>query len=186
LRQVSDRDCAQVYRHNHPGTGERFDAARMRCAVDVDGLQPLSSGCFGDSGGPLVVGTNAAPVQLGVVSWGGDKCGADHSPSVFADVDRYRSFITDPAPTWGPTHHTTARITGSKTRTCTATARERGTTLGYEWKRGTHHSKLATVGEGRRYKPVKADAGHRLYCFVSASNDGGEILAGSASVMIAR
>ena len=81
LRQVSDADCAQVYKTNRPGTGERFNAARMRCAVDVDGKQPLNSGCFGDSGGALVVGTNEAPVQLGVVSWGGDRCGADHSPS---------------------------------------------------------------------------------------------------------
>ena len=101
LRQVSDADCAHVYRTNRPGTGERFNAARMLCAVDVDGRQPLSSGCFGDSGGPLIAGTNAAPIQLGVTSWGGDRCGADHSPSVFADVSRYRDFIPRPDPDVG-------------------------------------------------------------------------------------
>jgi secreted trypsin-like serine protease len=186
LRQVSDTDCAEVYRHNTPGTGEHFNAARMRCAVDEDGREPLSSGCFGDSGGPLVAGTNAAPVQLGIVSWGGDKCGADHSPSVFADVNRYRTFITDPTPTWGPTQHTTVKVSGSKTLTCSAAHRERGTTLSYAWKRSTGHSKLDTVGTGRRYKPTKSDAGHRLVCFANASNDGGEILAGSGSVMVGR
>ena len=109
LRQATLRQCLRrrlrggVYAHNHPGTGERFNAARMRCAVDVDGSEPLSSGCFGDSGGPLVVGPDSAPVQLGVVSWGGDKCGADHSPSVFADVDRYRDFILAASdPVWAP------------------------------------------------------------------------------------
>lgn len=105
---------------------------------------------------------------------------------MFADVNRYRSFITDPTPTWGPTQHASAKIKGSATLTCVASSRERGTTLSYEWKRGTHHSKLETVGKGRRYKPSKADAGHRTYCFVNASNRGGEIIAGTASVMIAR
>lgn len=186
LRQVSDDDCAQVYRRNHPGTGERFDAARMRCAVDVDGREPLSSGCFGDSGGPLIAGTNAAPVLLGVVSWGGDKCGADHSPSVFADVNRYRAFITDPDPTWGPTQHTSVKVSGAKTLTCSVARREPRTELSYTWKRSAGHSKLDTVGHGRRYKVAKSDAGRRMHCFVNASNDGGEILAGSASVMLVR
>jgi hypothetical protein len=33
---------------------------------------------------------------------------------------------------------------------------------------------------------TKADARHRMVCFVNASNDGGEILAGPAGVMSAR
>jgi hypothetical protein len=76
------------------GTG-RFNTARMLWAVDVDGLAPLSSGCNGDSGGPLYSGTPQAPVLLGVVSWGGSRCGADRLPSVFAEVARYRDFIAD-------------------------------------------------------------------------------------------
>jgi secreted trypsin-like serine protease len=58
----------------------------MRCSIAADGQEPLYSGCNGDSGGPLWTGTTA-PVQLGV-SWGGDRGGADHLPSVFADVAR--------------------------------------------------------------------------------------------------
>ena len=85
----------------------RADALRDR----PDGLEPLYSGCHGDSGGPLWFGTTAAPVQLGVVSWGGD-CGADHRPSVFADVALYRNFITDPTPTWAPTNTGRVRIAG--------------------------------------------------------------------------
>jgi D-alanyl-D-alanine carboxypeptidase len=34
-------------------------------------------------------------VLLGVVSWAGARCGADHLPSVFAQVSRYRTFIAD-------------------------------------------------------------------------------------------
>jgi secreted trypsin-like serine protease len=59
LRPITDRACARAFRH-HPGNaGERFDAARMLCATDVDGLAPLSSGCNGDIGGPLYAGTPA-------------------------------------------------------------------------------------------------------------------------------
>ncbi|HEY6888503.1 MAG TPA: serine protease [Solirubrobacter sp.] len=150
LRQVGDSDCAKVYARNHPGTGERFNAARMLCAVDPDGKQPLSSGCFGDSGGPLIAGTT----QLGVVSWGGDKCGADHSPSVFAEVARYRDFILDPTPAWGPSHRTTVRLAGKR---CHAATREPGTKLRYEITR----------------------RGHRVTCNAYASNDGGELLVGT-------
>jgi secreted trypsin-like serine protease len=162
LRQVSDADCARVYETNTPGTGEHFNAARMRCAVDVDGRQPLSSGCFGDSGGALIVGTNQAPVQLGVVSWGGDRCGADHSPSVFADTLRYRGFILDPAPTWGPTQRSAVTIKRSKALRCSVATREPGTKISYVWKH----------------------RGHRRQCFAYASNDGGEILVGTATVTV--
>ncbi len=190
LRQVSDSDCARVYRTNRPGTGERFDAARMRCAIDVDGLRPLNSGCFGDSGGPLIAGPNTAPVQLGVTSWGGDRCGADHSPSVFADVTRYREFILDATPTWGPTQHYTAGISGSaragNTLECSTSGRERGTQRSYEWKRRSRHARLETVGSSSRHKVLKSDVGRRLICFVTAYNDGGEILAGTDGVMVAR
>ena len=129
LRQITDAECAKAFKGRTPGTGETFDAARMRCAIDPDGREPLSSGCFGDSGGPLIAGTNAAPVQIGVVSWGGDKCGADHSPSVFADVERYRSFISDPDPTWAPTRKRAVKIKRSgSTLTCTVDGpREPGT-----------------------------------------------------------
>lgn len=96
LRQMKDADCAKAFEHNHPATGERFNAPRMLCGIDVDGKEPLSSGCFGDSGGPFIQGTTL----IGVVSWGGDRCGADHSPSVFADVAHYRSFITSSNPGW--------------------------------------------------------------------------------------
>jgi hypothetical protein len=67
LRPMSDKQCAAAWKHRSGNAGEHFDAARMLCAIDVDGLEPLSSGCNGDSGGPLYSGTAAAPVLLGVV-----------------------------------------------------------------------------------------------------------------------
>src|SRR4051794_20385519 len=82
LRSIGDAACGRLFQTYKNPTGERFDP-RMRCSIDADGLEPLYSGCFGDSGGPLWTGAPDAPIQLGVVSWGGD-CGADHRPSVFA------------------------------------------------------------------------------------------------------
>ena len=114
LRPISDQQCAAAWKHRRGNAGERFDAARMLCAIDVDGLEPLSSGCNGDSGGPLYTGTAAAPVLLGVVSWGSTRCGADHTPSVFAEVARYRDFITDPSPTWAPAPTSAPTITGAR------------------------------------------------------------------------
>jgi Trypsin len=111
---MGDKQCAAVWKHRRGNGGERFDPARMLCAIDVDGLEPLSSGCNGDSGGPLYAGTAAAPVLLGLVSWGGTRCGADHTPSVFAEVARYRDFITDPSPTWAPAPTSAAKVTGSR------------------------------------------------------------------------
>jgi Trypsin len=114
LRPMGDKQCAAVWKHRRGNGGERFDPARMLCAIDVDGLEPLSSGCNGDSSGPLYAGTAAAPVLLGLVSWGGTRCGADHTPSVFAEVARYRDFITDPSPTWAPAPTSAAKVTGSR------------------------------------------------------------------------
>ena len=99
LRQLSDAACAKAFRHNRPGRASASTPHACAARIDVDGREPLSSGCFGDSGGPLRRHATRARA-LGVVSWGGDRCGADHSPSVFADVARYRAFITSAAPRW--------------------------------------------------------------------------------------
>jgi hypothetical protein len=86
LRTISDKECAKDFKHERGNGGERFDAKRMVCAIDVDGKSSLSSGCNGDSGGPLYTGSDAAPALIGVVSFGGSRCGADLLPSVFAEV----------------------------------------------------------------------------------------------------
>src|SRR4051794_38218213 len=177
LRTISDADCGRAFKGYRAADGERFDAARMRCAIDVDGRAPLSSGCNGDSGGPLVAAGNDAPVLLGVVSWGGDRCGADHLPSVFADVERYRAFITDPAPVWAPARHVPVRVSGRARLTCAlAAAREPGTRLDYVWKRLPRWGRPVEIARGRHYTPGGRDG--RVACFVYASNGGGQILAG--------
>ena len=130
LRPMSDKQCAASWKHRRGNAGERFDAARMLCAIDVDGVEPLSSGCNGDSGGPLYTGTAAAPVLLGVVSWGSTRCGADHTPSVFAEVARYRDFITDPSPTWAPAPTSAPKITGGAGSAASSPAPSRATPRG--------------------------------------------------------
>ncbi len=100
---------------------------------------------------------------------------------MFADVNRYRAFITDPNPVWAPTHKTAVKIRGKHTLTCRAASREHGTRLEYVWKRLPRSGLPIDTGKtGRTYKPSTHG---RVGCFVYASNDGGEILAGIASVV---
>ena len=177
LRPISDQQCAAAWKHRRGNAGERFDAARMLCAIDVDGLEPVSSGCNGDSGGPLYMGTADAPVLLGVVSWGSTRCGADHTPSVFAEVARYRDFITDPSPTWAPAPTSAPTITGAPRLgarlTCAVDGyTARPTKVDVQWQRQGGR-KPKNVGHARTYKVTRADAGHPLVCTVTASNDGG-------------
>jgi secreted trypsin-like serine protease len=189
LRPISDAACARAWSHHEGNGGESFDAARMLCATDVDGVAPLSSGCNGDSGGPLYTGTTAAPIVLGLVSWGGSKCGADHLPSVFADAARYRDFILDPSPTWAPLTANPAKVTGTRRVGAKLTCRTSGftgrpTKLTYQWQRQGGR-KVVVVSHARTYTVRKADAGHPLVCAVEASNDGGIVTVPFATASIA-
>ncbi len=196
LRTIDDAACAKAFKGYKPADGERFDA-RMRCSIDADGMAPLYSGCNGDSGGPLWTGPATAPVQLGVVSWGGNRCGADHLPSVFADVARYREFITDPSPTWAPTKTgATVRIAGTRrvgrTLTCKVSGytAQPGVEISRSWAivgagRG-HFGAPKVVAHGRTYKVGKAARGRHVACFAEAANDGGYIQIGLANTAVKR
>jgi hypothetical protein len=195
LRTLDDSACTKAFRGYRGSTGEHFDP-RMRCSIDADGRPPLSSGCNGDSGGPLWTGTPAHPVQLGVVSWGGDRCGADHLPSVFADVARYRSFIADPSPTWAPARtgahvHISGTPRAGRTLRCATRGYvpEAGARLGYSWivvGGGAHFGQPKPVGRGRTYTPARSDRGHHVACIADASNDGGYVDIGTASTLVRR
>ncbi len=45
-----------------------------------------ASSCFGDSGGPLVADLPGGRYLVGVVSFGGNRCGDPRAPSVYARV----------------------------------------------------------------------------------------------------
>jgi trypsin len=198
LRSLTDAECERAFRGYRPADGERY-LRRMRCSIDADGKAPLHSGCNGDSGGPLWTGTPEAPVQLGVVSWGGDRCGADHLPSVFADVARSRGFILDPSPIWAPTRTGSVVVRGTaragRTLTCAAAGYvpEAGARVAYEWRalpRGGAFGPDGTLkpqrplGEGRRHTIRRREVGGRIACFVTASNEGGSVGVGVASRLV--
>jgi hypothetical protein len=196
LKTIDDAACAKAFKGYRPSDGERFDA-RMRCSIDADGKAPLYSGCNGDSGGPLWTGTAQAPVQLGVVSWGGDRCGADHLPSVFADVARYRAFIRDPSPTWAPTRAgATVRVSGTRRvgrrLTCSVTnyTPERGVKVALSWvivgAGSGHFGAPKVVGHGRTYKIARAARGRHVACMADATNAGGYIQVGMANTSVKR
>jgi secreted trypsin-like serine protease len=187
LRTMSDRACAKAFRHARGNAGERFDGSRMICAIDPDGRAPLSSGCNGDSGGPLMAGSYDAPRVLGVVSWGGAGCGADHLPSVFAEVARYRSFILSANPVLAPqtTGVATVRRKGRRL-TCVAPAfTNRPTKVAITWQR-RRSGPTRTIGHHRTYKLRKRDRGQLLSCVVEGSNDGGHAAAQALPLRIAR
>ena len=190
LRVMSDADCARKYRRARGNGGERFDAARMLCGIDADGAAPLFSGCNGDSGGPFYSGTPAVPVVHGVVSWGGLRCGADHLPSVFTDVSRFRAFVTDPTPAWAPTTTGTAVATLKGARrvggrlTCVPPRFGNGATrFTTTWLR-VDRGRQGTAARTKTYRVRRADRGHRINCRVTASNAGGyvSVIAGGALI----
>ena len=144
---LSDAECARAYKKVRGNDGERFNAARMVCAGDVNGRAPLSSGCNGDSGGPLYA---EGPVLLGIVSWGSVKCGADGTPSVFAQADRYSELHRRPGPGLGcrrPTAAATVKRSKGRLRCSPPVYTERVDKLAYTWLDGGR-----TVGSGRTFK----------------------------------
>lgn len=177
LRTISDAACAKKFARAHGNGGERFVATRMLCAIDVDGKAPLSSGCEGDSGGPLYAGSPAAPALLGVVSWGGSRCGADHLPSVFAEVRHYVGFVTDPDPVWASVPLSPATISGvpkvGSKLTCGVSGYSAPPTkVEVTWKvpRG---GRQPTVGRSPIYRVRRSDAGRQVICVLEARNAGG-------------
>ncbi|XP_066247805.1 trypsin-7-like [Euwallacea similis] len=61
---------------------------RMFCAGYKEGGKDT---CSGDSGGPLT----ANGYQLGITSWGSDRCAQSGSPGVFTKVAYFREYIDD-------------------------------------------------------------------------------------------
>lgn len=177
LRPIDDPACDRAYRGKRGNGNERFFAGRMICAIDRDGRAPLSSGCNGDSGGPLLVGPAAAPRLIGVVSWGGEGCGTDRLPTVFAEVERYRSFILDPTPTWAPTARSAPVVAGvprpGRRLTCSGPRYSpRPDRVEVRWVRLDDPGERV-VGRGRSYLVRRGDAGATLLCLVEAGNRGG-------------
>ena len=176
LKPLTDAECAESYK-GHPGnSGERFIAGPMLCATDPNGGSPFASGCNGDSGGPLFGGGAAAPVIYGVVSWGGDSCGADRRPSVFADVIAFRDFILAPDPEWAPVPTKPATIHGKpkvgSTLSCEAGVPAKAEQVTVRW-RSAGRGGIRLLGRGSRYHVRKADAGRGLFCDLEASGPGG-------------
>ena len=191
LRTLTDRECQATWGKARGNDGERFVGAKMLCAIDPDGRKPLSSGCNGDSGGPLSTGPDTAPRILGVVSYGGLKCGADHLPSVFAEVDRYRSFLLQRSPAFAPVAGGPATIRGKarvgRTLRCSAPRFTGGATkVTFRWVHRASTGSFKVDGKRRSYKVRKRDRGHALLCHVEGSNRGGPALAPPDRVAVPR
>ena len=196
LRRMPDPECAHAYRRRRGHSGERFHAAEMFCATDVDGQPPLSSPCWGDSGAALYSGHESAPVIHGVVSWGGAGCGADLLPSVYASVNRGRAFIHDRSPAWAPVPDRPAMISGrpkpGRELACAVPSWSvRPTKIRVEWERfrdvrsERQFRTFATlVGSGPTYRVRRRDEGFNLDCLIRASTKGGRISVSASAVRV--
>jgi secreted trypsin-like serine protease len=91
-----NRKCRASY-------GPAFNGSEMICS-----LGGLPDACRGDSGGPLVSLDGASPTLVGIVSFGGERCGNAHFPGVYTRVSFESAFIAGalgatPAATVPPT-----------------------------------------------------------------------------------
>lgn len=67
------------------------DSAAVVCAGRL--RRPVAGSCYGDSGGPLYARTPAGPVQVGIVSAGGGRCGTAPNYHVRVVDGRARRWI---------------------------------------------------------------------------------------------
>lgn len=85
LTALPPRPCARVY-------GALFGPASMLCASSP--VTGVPDSCQGDSGGPLVARDESGAARLvGVVSFGGQRCGDAALPGVYARVDAQRAWL---------------------------------------------------------------------------------------------
>jgi secreted trypsin-like serine protease len=190
LKVMSDAACAKAFGRAKGNSGETFIPAASVCAIDADGEQPLKSGCNGDSGGPLYAGPATEPILLGVVSYGGRRCGADHLPSVFADVWKARAFITDTSPVWAPLSTTPAKITGARRPggklTCSIADVPAAAKAGFRWKRFASRGAPKIVSRSATVRLREADRGARFLCLASVSNSGGFLAVPDSDAMLVK
>jgi secreted trypsin-like serine protease len=84
VQALAPRACRRAY-------GRTFAERTMLCASTPGTGMPDS--CQGDSGGPLVSRAGGVAVLLGVVSFGGQRCGDPQKPGVYARVAAARAWL---------------------------------------------------------------------------------------------
>ena len=85
---LSDEQCSNSL------VGGSFIGHAEICAIKIENGSPVQgNACNGDSGGPLVCVVDGEARQYGVVSWGMQGCMLEGSPSVFAEVSSYISWM---------------------------------------------------------------------------------------------
>jgi secreted trypsin-like serine protease len=87
---VENRKCAREFPWFQRGEEICTEGRKM------PGRHRRTSSCYGDSGGPLVADLNAGARLVGVVSYGGRRCGVKQ-PTVYSRVSNNLSFIKDKA-----------------------------------------------------------------------------------------
>ncbi|MEM8593566.1 MAG: serine protease [Pseudomonadota bacterium] len=81
---VSDAQCRSAY------AGFNLSSSQLCAGKFRTGGK---DSCLGDSGGPLVFDQSGQTVQVGIVSFGGERCAAPFAPGVYTKVSSYASWI---------------------------------------------------------------------------------------------
>lgn len=88
MRALSDSACGRLW-------GSLYAPSGQVCAVGPDAGVP--DACPGDSGSSLVGGQDAGARLVGIVSFGGERCGDPRAPTVFTRVSSYAGWIAQQA-----------------------------------------------------------------------------------------
>jgi hypothetical protein len=183
-----DAICATAYSDTAAG----FDAASELCAA-----APTTDSCFGDSGGPLFT-QGGTPLEVGIVSFGSDKCLDPVHPGVYTRLGApsVHTFVTSGTPVIQP--FATANPSIAPAPVVGAASTCAGAQFGgsparrqaFAWGRRSGDT-ITTVSSAQAYTPSFADLGSQLVCAVAAINDGGygnaqsapspQVIAGPAS-----
>jgi trypsin len=68
-----------------------FNASSQLCTIDPTAF--ATGACQGDSGGPLIASNGGIPVEIGITSWGDEKCDTQY-PSFFTRTDYIASWVS--------------------------------------------------------------------------------------------
>ncbi|MCW8332941.1 S1 family peptidase [Vibrio paucivorans] len=84
VQLVDQQTCLNTY---GIGISSNEDSENFCAGVEQEGYDS----CRGDSGGPIVV--SGTGVQLGIVSWGANECGAQGTYGVYTNISYYAEWI---------------------------------------------------------------------------------------------
>lgn len=178
-----------VVRKTNPSCSHSYDPV-FRPGVMLCAGDGRKDACFGDSGSPLIAtGPDGSALDVGVVNFGGRRCGDPKHPGVYAKIAAFREFILQRHPDTSPAHSRPPRVAGSTrvgARVVCQPGRWRGPHVRFEYVWGVRRlqrpgpglPKIPILQVRRRGRTLRLGhelAGEQVGCGVIAHNDAGAV-----------